>query len=140
MKYLCSLAALAAILSFSGTEARAHHSFAAEYDGKAPVTIKGKLNKVDWVNPHSWISVDVTDAKGKVTTWRCETPPPNILTRRGWKKSMFKQGTEVTVEGWRAKDKSPTMAADKVVIGGQQMFVGNTGNGAPTRQAAPTTK
>ncbi|MEI9814690.1 MAG: DUF6152 family protein [Acidobacteriota bacterium] len=82
----------------------AHHSFAAEYDGNAAIKITGTLTKVDWVNPHSWIQVDVKDAAGKVTTWRCETAPPNGLIRRGVTKSTFPIGQEVTVEGYRAKD------------------------------------
>ena len=82
---------------------RAHHSFAAEYDANKPITLKGKINKVEWVNPHSWIHVDVTDANGVVTTWRCETAPPNSLFRRGWTRSSLPKGTEVIVEGFRAK-------------------------------------
>ena len=117
---------------------RAHHSFAAEYDGNQPITIRGKIHKVDWVNPHSWIHVDIADADGKVTTWRCETAPPNGLFRRGWTRSSLPQGTEVTVEGFRAKDGSPTMSARSVVTpDGKRMFTGSANDGAPSREGDP---
>jgi hypothetical protein len=112
----------------------AHHSFAAEYDGNAPITIEGTLKKVDWVNPHSWIHVDVKDASGKVTTWRCETAPPNGLIRRGWTKSSFKLGETVKVEGFKAKDGSPTMSASNATMSGKRMFTGSSGDGSPVRE------
>jgi hypothetical protein len=113
----------------------AHHSFAAEYDSSKPVTIKGAVNHVDWVNPHSWVMVDVTDANGKVTTWRCETAPPNGLFRRGWTKNSLKQGELITVDGFMAKDGSATLSANTVITAsGKKMFAGSTGEGAPTRE------
>lgn len=112
----------------------AHHSFAAEYDGNAPITITGTLMKVDWVNPHSWIQIDVKGADGKITTWRCETAPPNGLIRRGWTKSSFPIGQEVTVEGYRAKDGSNHMSASNATINGKRMFTGSSGDGAPARE------
>lgn len=116
----------------------AHHSFAAEFDGNAPITIKGKVNRVDWVNPHSWVHVDVTNPDGTVTTWRCETAPPNGLFRRGWTKKSIPPGMEVTVEGFRAKDGSPTMNARSVVLpDGKRMFAGSSGDGAPVREGEP---
>ena len=113
----------------------AHHSFAAEYDANQPLTIKGKINKVDWVNPHSWIHVDVTDASGKVTTWRCETAPPNGLFRRGWTRNSLPKGSDVVVEGFRAKDGTPTMNARSVATpDGKRMFTGSSNDGAPARE------
>ncbi len=112
----------------------AHHSFAAEYDGNAAIKITGTLTKVDWVNPHSWIQVDVKDAAGKVTTWRCETAPPNGLIRRGVTKSTFPIGQEVTVEGYRAKDGSNHMSASSATIGGKRLFTGSSGDGSPLRE------
>ena len=82
----------------------AHHSFAAEYDDKKPVSIKGTVTKVEWANPHIWFYVDVKDAVGKVEHWQCEGGPPNMLVRQGWKKDSLKPGDEVSVEGFRAKD------------------------------------
>ncbi len=113
----------------------AHHSFAAEYDAAQPITVKGTVNHVDWVNPHSWVYVDVTGADGKVTTWRCETAPPNGLFRRGWTKNSLKIGEMVTVDGYRAKDNSTTMSARSVLMAdGKRMFAGSTGDGAPARE------
>jgi hypothetical protein len=121
------------IVAIAGSlPALAHHSFAAEYDSGAQITIKGTVNHVDWVNPHSWVFVDVKGTDGKVTTWRCETAPPNGLFRRGWTKNSLKEGSEITVEGYRAKDSSSTMSARSVVTAdGKRMFAGSTGNGAP---------
>ena len=110
----------------------AHHSFAAEYDGNKSVTLKGKVTKVEWVNPHSWVYIDVTDANGKVTNWSCETAPPNMLYRQGWRRDSLKEGDEVTIDGFLAKDGSATMTARSVTMsGGRKMFVGSNNDGAP---------
>src|SRR5579872_7307455 len=82
----------------------AHHSFAAEFDSSKPVTLVGRVNRVDWFNPHVFFFVDVTDARGKVTTWRIESAAPNGLMREGWRKESLKAGDPVTVEGYLAKD------------------------------------
>lgn len=84
--------------------ARAHHSFAAEYDSKKPVTLKGIVTKVDWMNPHVYFYLDVTDESGKVTNWGLEMGPPNGLQRAGWTRNTMKVGDEVVVEGTLAKD------------------------------------
>lgn len=110
----------------------AHHSFAAEYDANKPVTLKGKVTKVEWVNPHSWVHVDVTGPDGKVTTWSCETAPPNILYRQGWRPNSLKEGDEVTIDGFAAKDASATMTARSVTLSnGRKMFTGTNTDGAP---------
>ena len=120
-------------LFFSPRPGLAHHSFAAEYDGTKPVTLKGKVTKVEWVNPHSWVDIDVTDASGKVTNWHCETAPPNILYRQGWRRDSLKEGDEVTIEGFAAKDASATMTARTVTMpNGRKMFAGSNTDGAPT--------
>jgi hypothetical protein len=110
----------------------AHHSFAAEYDGSKPVTLKGTVTKVDWVNPHSWVHIEVAGADGKVEQWSCETAPPNILYRQGWRKDSLKPGDQVTVDGFPAKDSSFTMTARSVTLAsGRKMFVGSSNDGAP---------
>jgi hypothetical protein len=124
--------AVAAGLLCAGIPLAAHHSFAAEYDGTKPITLKGKVNRMEWVNPHSWVYVDVTDASGKVTTWACETAPPNGLYRQGWRKDSLKAGDEVTIEGFLAKDGTPTMNARSVTMAdGRRMFAGSSGDGGP---------
>ena len=113
--------------------AMGHHSFAAEYDAAKPVTIKGRFSKMDWINPHSWVYVDVKNPNGVVETWACETAPPNGLYRRGWRKSSLKEGDEITVEGFLAKDGSHTMNARSLLTAdGKRMFAGSPNDGAPT--------
>jgi len=94
----------------------AHHSFAAEYDSKKPVTLKGIVTKVEWMNPHVYFYLDVVDEKGKTTNWALEMGPPRLLENGGWKKSTIKQGTEVIVNGTLARDGSPQANARNVTV------------------------
>ena len=82
----------------------AHHSFAAEYDAKKPIELKGTNTKVDWMNPHVYFYIDVKDDSGKISNWAFEMGPPRLLERGGWKKSTMKEGDEVIVSGTLAKD------------------------------------
>lgn len=110
----------------------AHHSFAAEYDAAKPVTLKGTFTKMDWINPHSWIYVDVKNSDGVVENWACETAPPNGLYRRGWRKSSLKEGDTIVVDGFLAKDGSRTVNARSVVTAdGKRMFAGSPNDGGP---------
>src|SRR2546429_8954044 len=81
----------------------AHHSFAAEFDSKQPVQVTGVVTKIDWMNPHTWVYVDVTDNSGAVQKWQFETGAPNELVRRGWKMNDLKVGDHVSIDGFRAK-------------------------------------
>jgi len=99
------LAAMAALLP----ALMAHHSFAAEYDSTKPVSLSNAMvTKLEWMNPHIWVYMDVKDATGKVTKWECEGGPPNTLTRGGWTKSVVQAGAVISLEGTRAKDGSNT--------------------------------
>jgi len=94
----------------------AHHSFAAEYDSKKPVKLKGIVTKVDWMNPHVYFYMDVTDEKGGIANWAFEMGPPNGLQRSGWTRNTMKVGDEVTVEGTLAKDGSNQANARNVTM------------------------
>src|SRR5262245_53636623 len=82
----------------------AHHAFAAEFDRDKPVTLIGTVTKIEWVNPHTWIHMDVTGKDGKVVGWRIEGGAPNALMRRGWNRNSIKVGEQITVDGFLAKD------------------------------------
>jgi len=119
-------------LGLSPFAAFAHHSFAAEYDSNQPITVKGTVIMMEWVNPHSWLHIMVKDDTGKMVEWRCETAPPNMLYRQGWRKNSLKEGDVVTVEGFRAKDNSLTMNARSVTdADGHKMLAGSANEGAP---------
>jgi hypothetical protein len=113
--------------------ALAHHSFAAEFDATKPITVQGTVTKVEWMNPHIWIYVDMKDAGGGIAKWQCEGGSPNTLTRQGWRKDTLKNGDAVVIEGSRAKDGTNTCNARVVKTGdGKRLFAGSSGgNAAP---------
>ena len=110
----------------------AHHSFAAEYDQNTPVSFKGVVTKLDWMNPHVYFYVDSTDKDGKPVHWACEAGNPNALARRGWKKNSLKAGDEITVQGYRAKDGSYTVNARSITLAdGAKVFAASSEDGGP---------
>lgn len=130
MKRFILLAALAAL----ATEQRmnAHHAFAAEFDAKKPIHLEGVISKVELINPHSWIHVDVKDKAGNVTTWMVEAGSPNVLLRRGINKNSIPKGTPVVVEGFQSKDGSMRANGRDVTLpDGKKLFLGSSGTGAP---------
>jgi hypothetical protein len=107
--------------------AAAHHSFSAEFDGNAPITLKGKLSKMEWVNPHGWLHIDVVGPDGKVVTWAVETGATNALMRRGLRQADFPVGSEVVVQGFKAKNGSPSANGSSVTFAdGRNFFLGAT--------------
>ena len=112
----------------------AHHSFAAEFDGNKKITLAGVVTKVDWVNPHAYIYLDVKGEDGTVVNWAVETGAPNALYRQGWRKDDLKAGDMVTLEAFLAKDGSHTAAAREVKLpDGRKVFAG-TPNSTPSQK------
>jgi uncharacterized protein DUF6152 len=110
----------------------AHHAFAAEFDVNAPVKVKGTVTKVDFVNPHAWIYIDVKDADGKVTNWHFELGAPNALVRLGWKKDAIPKGTEVEITGFRAKSGENVGNGRSIILpDGKELFSGGSAPGSP---------
>lgn len=109
-----------------------HHAFAAEFDDKKPLILKGTVTLMDWINPHAWIHIDVKNPDGTVTNWMIEAGAPNGLLRRGFNKASLPKGTEIVVEGWQAKDGSNRANGSNVTFpDGKKLFVGSSGTGAP---------
>jgi hypothetical protein len=111
---------------------RAHHAFAAEFDASKPVTLRGTVTKMEWINPHAWMHIDVKGPDGKVVSWAVEGGAPNALLRRGWNRNSVTAGTAVVVEGFRAKDGSNRANGRDVTLpDGKKLFIGSSGTGAP---------
>lgn len=114
---------LAGVALLAPTGAFAHHSFAAEYDVKKPVTLKGTVTSVEWTNPHARIYIDVKDESGTVTNWNLELASPNVLVRQGWSRHTLKVGDQITVQGSQAKDGSQMANARTVTLSdGRKVF------------------
>jgi len=110
----------------------AHHAFAAEFDAKRPVHFEGTVTKVELINPHSWIHVDVTSPDGTTSNWMFEAGSPNVLLRRGFNKNTIAVGTKVVVDGYQSKDGSlRANGRDITLPNGQKLFLGSQGTGAP---------
>ena len=119
--------------------ALAHHAFSAEFDATKPVRLEGTVTKMEWINPHSWMHVDVTQDDGAVESWMVEAGPPGALVRRGWKKDSVAPGTAGLVEGDQAIDGGLRMNGRDVTLpDGTKLFAGSSGTGAPLDGSDPT--
>jgi hypothetical protein len=134
-RYLCGLATTVVTLCGPAT-ASAHHAFSAEFDASKPVELTGKVVKMEWINPHSWIHLEVTNDAGEAVVWMIEGGAPNALLRRGFNRDSLPTGTEIRVQGFQAKDGSlRANGRDITFADGRKLFVGSSGTGAPDERA-----
>ena len=130
MKFAALIVVFSLILS--AMPARAHHSFAAEFDGTKAIRLTGAITKVEWTNPHSYFYIAVKDESGNIETWGCEAGAPGALTRRGFKRGDLKLGDTVIVDGYRAKDGSRLVDARRVTLPDGRIVSGaSAGDGGP---------
>ena len=128
-----------AILGAAATVS-AHHSFAAEFDANQPITMTGTVTKMEWVNPHVWVHMDVKLPNGKVENWAFEAGTPNVLFRRGFTRKSLEVGTVIRIDGYRAKDGSNRgNGRDITFPDGKTLFMGSSGTGAPYELQAKDT-
>ena len=131
VRFVISMTALVAL---AGASVVAHHSFAAEYDDKKPVKLTGKVTSMRWANPHAWIYLDV-ETDGKVVNWSLETGAANALFRRGWRKEDLPAGTELVVDGWHARNGTPTANARSITFkDGRRLFAGTSNPNADAQK------
>jgi len=124
--------AASALLCCAANHAAAHHSFAAEFDANQPVELKGTITKMEWINPHSWLHIDVKNADGTTSAWMIEGATPNTLLRRGFTRDAVKAGTEITIIGYRAKNgANRANGRDLILPDGSRLFMSSSGTGAP---------
>ena len=129
-KVAVAIVSLAVLLT--ATPVLAHHAFSAEFDADRPMQLQGTVTKTEWINPHSWIHIEVKDDDGNVENWAIECGAPNALIRRGLNKNSVPVGTELVVDGDGAKDGSNTANARDITLpDGSQFYAGSSGTGAP---------
>ena len=140
---LLTVAFCAAVALFTASlPASAHHAFGSEFDANRPILLKGKIVKIEWVNPHTWIHVEITKPDGTKEVWMVEGGSPNTLLRRGANKNTFPVGTDIVVDGYQARDHSEMRANARNVTfpDGRKLFLGSPGTGAPNPDEFPAGK
>jgi Family of unknown function (DUF6152) len=142
LRFLTPVLATAVALFTASLPAAAHHAFGAEFDATRPVLLKGKIVKIEWVNPHTWIHVEIVKPDGQKEVWMVEGGSPNSIIRRGANKNSFPIGTEIVVDGYQARDHNELRANARNVTfpDGRKLFLGSTGTGAPNPEDFPGNK
>ena len=126
----------------AGAHALAHHAFSAEFDADMPVTLTGKVTRVQWINPHAWFHMEAVQEDGSTIAWMVEGGTPNALMRTGINRNSLEIGTEIVVHGYQSKDRncSPACKAngrDMTLVDGRKLFMGSSGTGAPRDGSDP---
>jgi hypothetical protein len=135
---LSAVAGLCLWLLATAVPASAHHAFAAEFDADRPVEFSGTVTKVEWINPHVWIHIDVNTDAGATENWAFEAGTPNVLFRRGFTRRSLLPGVDVLVDGYQAKDgTNRANGRDITLSDGTKLFLGSSGTGAPWELARP---
>ncbi len=130
---LATIAGISGLAMLAWTpSASAHHAFAAEFDANKPVSFKGTITKMEWVNPHTWLHISVKKDDGTMENWAIEAGTPNVLFRRGFTKDTLPAGIEIVVDGYQAKDGTRRAnGRDLTLPDGRKLFLGSSGTGAP---------
>lgn len=140
-KLVCRGVAIGFLLMVTGVPLWGHHAFSAEFDSTRPIELNGTVVKMEWVNPHTWIHMDVKKSDGSAERWMIEGGPPNSLIRRGFTKNSLLPGTEISVEGYQAIDRSKKANGRDVTFpNGRKLFLGSSGTGAPRDGRDPIEK
>jgi hypothetical protein len=130
MRKLLAISTTTVALMLAVIPLLAHHSFVAEFDDKQPVKLTGKITKMEWVNPHAWIHIDVTNPDGSVTPWMVEANTPNGLLRRGFTKKSLEAGTEIMIQGYRARSgENKANGSSATFKDGKRLFLGSSRDG-----------
>ena len=141
MKTTLAVVIAAGALMSAAAPIWAHHAFAAEFDSEKPIKLKGTVTKMEWINPHAWIHINVKGDDGNVTEWMIEAAAPNSLLRRGWTKNSLPAGTEILVEGFQAKDASNRANGSVITFtDGKKLFIGSPANDPGAAPGATETK